>query len=152
MSRERVLVIKLAAMGDIIATSPIIRSLEVAGYDVWMLTFSEYSQSVILDGSKILTINRSNKFMFLITVLLVLIKAWLKKFDVGFCFHRRARLFSFFLWMLGIPKRYGFTDSSDELYTKSRCYKIDKNRTLQEFDVLDLAQLDYSKLTPIIHL
>lgn len=138
----KILIIKLASIGDVLASSPVFSSLNqkyVVDHLVdknckFITANSIYINKIItLDD----TANSSFIKNFLQAFKLVLLLQS-NKYDVVFNFHR-SPILTLILFLSGIKKRFGFTNKLSYLYTNHLAYKYDTiNRTIQEYDLVRL--------------
>lgn len=135
-----VLVVKLSALGDILCTTPVFKSLKEKATRVDHLVTDCYEeiskQNPYVDNTYTIKKNEySLKFFFSLIKTLLLIKK--NKYDICFIFHRSI-LLNIFIKLCGIKDIYGFNLKYNFLLTRNIKYNIKKNRTYQEYDILNL--------------
>ena len=142
----KVLLFKLGAMGDVIATSAVAKSLVDSGYQVNFVTLKSYANTLsYLPKESVHIIPDNSKATILLAMLLLPLKLISKRFDYVICFHRRSIIFQLFCLFSRSKIRVGYTPKGINLYHKHTEFKIDVNRTIQEFNLLDLTGLPYRK-------
>jgi heptosyltransferase-2 len=141
---KKILVVKLAALGDVLATSPIFRliSEQDDAIEIHHLVMSDCLIATSNNPyiSKHLTIptfptpnHLSN--LKIIFRLFRMIKS--EGYSVAFVLHRNL-LFQLLLKFSGIPEIYGFNSNYNLFLKKAISYKTDVNRTLQEVSLIKL--------------
>lgn len=116
MGLDRVLIIKLGAIGDLLMTTPAIRAIKKNNQNVHIaLLVGKSAKSAIIDNPYIDELiecddyiiykaNLLKKAQYVFSLASMLRE---KKFDVAFVFHRDWR-FNLFAFLCGIPERVGF--------------------------------------------
>lgn len=147
-ARINVLLVKVASIGDVLATSPLPRKLKEYNSDIDVT-------HLVMKNCKFVTANNpfvkeqcvmeflpskniATDFVTIIKAILILRK---KKIDVAFVFHRNI-LFQTMCWLAGIKKIYGFSSPFNPYYLAHLPYSYNVNRTIQEFDLLRLGGFD----------
>tara|TARA_Y100000389_G_scaffold10797_1_gene10035 strand:+ start:19072 stop:20064 length:993 start_codon:yes stop_codon:yes gene_type:complete len=140
----RVLIVKLSAFGDILSTSPIFKSIRSKSEILDHLVIEDYKviteQNVNVDDTLCIKKNKVS-LRFFLSLFKVFLQIRKKRYDVCFLFHRSVMLY-FFLKVCGVGKMFGFTMKYKNLAIQTINYNVDKNRTLQEYDILNLVFKD----------
>ena len=136
----KVLVIKLSAFGDILSTSPVFSSIRKKVDELDHLVFENYNiisrQNPHIDETHTIKKNKLS-ISFISSLFKTIYKIRKKKYDVCFLFHR-SLLLNILLKLSGIKVIYGFKLSYNKLLKDYVSYDVKKNRTYQEFDILNL--------------
>lgn len=138
----RILIVKLASLGDILATSPCFSALNNIDNTIDHLVDKDF---VFLsknnpDIADIIDIDTSYAGLFIKIkrALNIILKIRKKRYDVAFNFHR-SPILGLILFLGGVKQIYGFSNSVSFLYKKHLKYEYKKiNRTIQEFDLIRL--------------
>lgn len=142
----KILIIKIAALGDVLVSSPFFQLIKNSYPECKI-------DHLVLKGFEKVTEN--NKYVNEIIIiknltLFNLIKLYyeIKKnnYDIAFIFHRNF-LFQFICYMANINLIYGFKSKYNLFLKKFLVYKIDINRTLQEYNLIKLSGLKISRVT-----
>ncbi|WP_457561093.1 glycosyltransferase family 9 protein, partial [Caminibacter sp.] len=140
----KVLIIKLASLGDVLATSPLFSLLTEKGYEVDHMVDKDCALVTANNPfvKNQIIVDTSNTFAFLKVISKLFL---LKKYDVIFCFHR-SDILGLIARMLG-KKVYGFENRTSFLYTDSIKYEYKNiNRTIQEYNLV--LKYDHSIAKP----
>lgn len=148
----KVLVVKLASLGDVLASSGVFSCLSKLGYQVdhlvdenckGMTQNNPYINEIISLGDT----SKSNIFYKSIQAFKVILQLRKNKYDIAFNFHV-SPLISLILYLVGIKNIYGFKNKLSFLYKESLKYDYKNiNRTVQEFEILRL--FDKNIVNPI---
>jgi heptosyltransferase-2 len=142
----KILIIKLGAIGDILATSPIFSALKNKGRDIYVyhLVLDSYKAgsegNPSIDHQIVVNLKPGysfQNFVELVKTLMILRKV---KFDTAVILHRNFA-FQVLCLFSGIRRIIGFTSSRNYLLDVKIPYQIDINRTVQEYNLLKLAGL-----------
>lgn len=147
----KILIVKLASLGDILASSPCFSALNNSENSIDHLVDEDF---IFLSKnnpniSNILTINTSyaNLFVKIKRAVSIIIKIRKNKYDIAFNFHR-SPILTLILFLGGIKQIYGFSNGISFFYKKSLKYEYKNiNRTIQEFNLIRL--FDKNILNPI---
>jgi len=140
---KKILIIKLASLGDVLATTPFFSLLNKKGYSIDHLV--DEKCKIITQNNpyvkNIIPISTTDKFKMLTQMAKLLVS---KRYDAVFCFHRSSVL-GLFARLIG-KKVYGFKNNVSFLYTNSIPYQYDGiNRTLQEFRLIKMFDSEISE-------
>jgi ADP-heptose:LPS heptosyltransferase len=136
----KILLIKIAALGDILATTPFfhlikekypdskVDHLVLRGFDHITLSNNFLDEQILIDK------------LSLFNFIKLFFKLKSRRYEYVFIFHR-SFLFQLLCYFSNIKYIYGFKSKFNIFLTKSLQYKIDVNRTLQEAALLDLSGL-----------
>lgn len=128
MQFNKILIIKLGAIGDLLMTTPAIRALKKAHQNAHISLLVGKSASVAVKGnpsidefiecddSIIYKASLLKKARYIFSLLSMLRK---KKYDAVFVFHRDWR-FNFFALLCGIPERIGFDRNGEGRFLTNR--------------------------------
>lgn len=140
--KKKVLIVKLASLGDVMATTPIFKSLHDMGFEVHHMVMQ--NSAVITKNSSYVTkqiIAENTPTDSRLKDVRVFLKLWFslffRKYEAVFIFHRSAALKLLIKSTLQ-KKVYSYCGRFDFLL--SGCIKYDsfhKNRTLQEYEMVD---------------
>lgn len=141
----KILIIKLSAIGDVLASSPIFGLLAVDNevhHLVMSHCYSVTSNNPAISKHHVIDLIPSGNRWFDFWRSLILIrKLRSEKYDVAFVLHRNI-LFQVICWLAGVSKIYGFSARWNPFYTRHMPYRFDVNRTLQECALLRLGGYD----------
>lgn len=141
----KVLVIKLSALGDVLASSPLFNLL-AAENEVHHLVMS-HCQDVtanipaIAKHHIIEIIPSGSRWLDFKRIFRLIIKLRSEKYDVAFVLHRNVA-FQIICWLAGVSEIYGFSSRWNPFFTRHMPYRFDVNRTLQDCAVLRLGGFD----------
>lgn len=139
---HKILVIKLSAIGDVLASSPIF-GLLAADHEVHHLVMSHCS-NVTLNNPAIVKhhiidlIPSGNRWLDFYRIIRLILNLRTEKYKVAFILHRNF-VFQIICWLAGIKKIYGFTSCLNLFLSQHVAYRFDINRTLQECELLRLG-------------
>ncbi|AXK39034.1 glycosyltransferase family 9 protein [Crenobacter cavernae] len=145
---RKVLLVKLASLGDVLATSPFPMLIKkhhtnlslhhlvmehcrvVTEHNPWL------DKQIVIEfmpsGNRWVDLARAAKLVFRLRA---------EKYDTAFVFHRNL-FFQVVCWLGGIREIYGFSSRLNPFYKKHMTYRFDVNRTEQECDLLRMGGLD----------
>lgn len=140
----KILIIKLGALGDLIATTPIFSKVKnlSAEYVVDHLVLDSYKSGTgghpFVDNQIILNLNTGSwltNFIELVNTILFIRRS---KYDIAIILHRNF-FFQIICLCSGIKRIVGFASKSNIFLEQNLEYRIDLNRTIQEFYLVKLA-------------
>ena len=143
---NKVLIVKLAALGDVIATSPIPRLLKEAdaNLEIHFLVMDHCKEAVSTNLSidKILVMKSmpsQSKFLDVMNLINIIKLIRKEKFSSAFIFHR-SLLLQFIIKLSGIKYIYGYTPLINFFLKNKFTFNININRTLQEVGLVNSSE------------
>lgn len=140
---KKILIIKLASLGDVLASTPFFSLLNKRGYTVDHLV--DENCRIITKNNPFIDcvteLDTKNKFKLFIQLIKLV---FTRRYDAVFCFHR-SNVLGLFARMIG-KKVYGFDNRVSFLYTDSIRYEYQGiNRTVQEYNLIKKFDSQISK-------
>ncbi len=143
-----VLIVKLASIGDVLASSSLPRAIKESNPNVNLLHLVMRNCSFVTDNNPFIDeqciiefIPSGSKFIDLIRIFKVLLILRRKNIDIAFIMHRNI-IFQVICKFAGIKKIYGYTSRFNPFYTKHIKYSFDVNRTLQDCELIRVGGVD----------
>ncbi len=149
VNKPKILVVKLASLGDILQTTPLIRLL-ASKYDVYYLTFSQHAP-LLKDNPHILGLftflDKSNLTAMLHNVV-ALIKIFFLQPQISINLHKIYAL-NYIFKLMGISKRLGIIREKDKRHhlTHPQVFNLEQHHIKQYLSfasILELNTSDYS--------
>ena len=146
---KRVLIIKLASLGDVLATTHVfegIKSLQNIQVDHLVM---EHCREATLNNPfvnqqfLIPSINKSWKFLLSFKFYFLFFRLIITRYDDVFLFHR-STILQLLVILIMSKKRYGYKGPLSFFFTRSLHYNNDVNRSLQEWKLICLSEHSYS--------
>lgn len=150
--RKKILLIKLSAIGDVLASSPVF-SLLAVNSEVHHLVMSHcrgvtQNNPAIAKHHVIELIPSGNRWLDLWRAFKLTLALRAEKYDLAFVLHRNIA-FQTICWLSGIGKIYGFSARWNPFFTRHMPYRFDVNRTLQECELFRLGGFDIQDPTSL---
>lgn len=144
----KILLIKLSAIGDLLAFSPIPKLIKETGAIGTIDHLVMEHCSFVLRGDPYIDKKISmpfypsgNRIKDLLNFIATLFRLRRNKYDIAIIYHR-SFLFQLLCEFAGIKKIYGYRSSSNIFLTQFLNYQTDINRTLQDVELTRLAGFD----------
>lgn len=149
MSRKnKILIVKLASIGDVLASTALPRVLiectpnsEVHHLVMSNCSFAMANNPWVCKQHVMEFVPSGSHIRDLVRIVKIVIQLRREHFDVAFVLHRNI-IFQSICWLAGIKKIYGFSSRINPFYDRHMPYHFDVNRTLQECEILRLAGFD----------
>lgn len=149
--RVNVLIVKLASIGDVLASSSLPRSIKESNPNVNLLHLVMRNCSFVTKDNPFVDeqcvmefIPSGSNFKDFSTIFKVVLMLRKKNIDIAFVLHRNI-IFQIICKMAGIKNIHGFSSRFNPFYSSHIEYSFNVNRTLQEYELIRSGGIDIKK-------
>lgn len=148
LNRINILIVKLASIGDVLASSSVPRAIKESNPNVNLLHLVMRNCDFVIDNNPYIDercimefVPSGSRIVDLIRVFKVALMLRRKNIDIAFIMHRNI-IFQVICKFAGIKKIYGYTSRFNPFYTDHIKYSFDVNRTLQDCELIRVGGVD----------